>query len=208
MTYTAAQYHRALKGVIKRAIIVLDALGDSEMRFLALGRALNEFENVSRWDALDRSVIAFNQPNYVKVVPTSREIAQAEVVEGWLVWLAKQEGRQAVPRLVAWAHDDPLWRIGDRESPRCSARVVGYRIDKSVAAILKEFGLLDAEIQEPLPESSLIGTVFRSERPTANDNGGRADIKKVYIAGIGFMRNGHKVNDGREKFAACVQHAS
>jgi hypothetical protein len=29
---TASNYHSALKSVIKRAIIVLDALGDSEMR--------------------------------------------------------------------------------------------------------------------------------------------------------------------------------
>jgi len=203
----AARYHRALKGVIKRAIIVLDALGDSEMRFLALGRAWNEEEKVARWDAVDRSVIAFNQPNYVKEVPTSREIAQAEIVEGWLIWLARQEGREAIPRLVAWAHEDPLWRIGDRE--KVSERVIRYRIDKSVAAILEKFSLghLDAEIQEPKPESRSIGTVFRSERPTANDNANTAVIKKVYIAGIGFMRNGHRVRDGREKFAECVQHA-
>ncbi|SNT64465.1 hypothetical protein SAMN05216374_0387 [Tardiphaga sp. OK246] len=30
---SVSKYHAALKTVIKRAIIVLDALGDSEMRF-------------------------------------------------------------------------------------------------------------------------------------------------------------------------------
>jgi hypothetical protein len=38
MTYTAAQFHSALKAVIKRAIIVLDALGDSELRFQNTGQ--------------------------------------------------------------------------------------------------------------------------------------------------------------------------
>jgi hypothetical protein len=36
----AAKYHSVLKVVIKRAIIALDALGDSEMRFSEPGAGL------------------------------------------------------------------------------------------------------------------------------------------------------------------------
>jgi hypothetical protein len=38
---TSGQYHAALKAVIKREIIVLDALGDSELRFQSISRILN-----------------------------------------------------------------------------------------------------------------------------------------------------------------------
>jgi hypothetical protein len=42
---TASQYHSSLKAVIKRAIIVLDALGDSEMRFQNQGQVWNRAIN-------------------------------------------------------------------------------------------------------------------------------------------------------------------
>ena len=51
MTVSAAQYHSALKAVIQRGIIVLDALGDSEMRFQSTGRV---------WDrAIDDAGMAY-----------------------------------------------------------------------------------------------------------------------------------------------------
>lgn len=40
---TASKYHSALKSVIKPAIIVLDALGDSEMRFPPFAKPMRRF---------------------------------------------------------------------------------------------------------------------------------------------------------------------
>jgi hypothetical protein len=38
-----------------------------------------------------------------------------------------------VRRLVSWAHDEPIWRMAERE--HCSVRTNHSRIDRSVAAI-------------------------------------------------------------------------
>lgn len=51
---TAAKYHSALKAVIKRAIIVLDALGDSEMRFQKQGRSGTAQSTMLRWSMATR----------------------------------------------------------------------------------------------------------------------------------------------------------
>jgi hypothetical protein len=42
--------------------------------------------------------------------------------------------------------DDPIWRIAERE--RCSVRMIHNRIDRSLAAILKEFGGVDVALPE------------------------------------------------------------
>lgn len=134
---TPKQQHAALNVAIKCAIVVLDALGDSEMRFL----------NVSQvWSrATEDATLAYgyNQTR-VRIVPTAREIAQAETVADWLAWLGHHHGD--VPRLVAWANDEPIWRMAERE--RCSERTIHNRIDRSVALILGHFG--DTELDLPV----------------------------------------------------------
>lgn len=121
--------------MIKRAIIVLDALGDSEMRFQNTGQVWNR--------SINDAAMAYGYAEArVWFVPTAREIAQAEIVADWLIWLGVNHG--GVRLLVSWAHDDPIWRLAERE--RCSERTVHNRIDRSVAAILKEFGGLELEL--------------------------------------------------------------
>lgn len=188
---TAAQFHSALKAVIKRAIIVLDALGDSEMRFQNTGQV---------WDrAIDDAGMAYGYSEAsVRFVPTAREIAQADIVADWLIWLGMHGG--GVKRLVSWAHDDPIWRIAERE--RCSVRTVHSRIDRSVAAILKEFGGLDLllPVIEEGPEPAHPN--FATQRPTAAEHGSLIDQHgKVWIDGVGFMKNGKRLNDGRDKIS-------
>jgi uncharacterized protein YukE len=98
---TASKYHSALKAVIKRAIIVLDALGDSEMRFQNQGQVWNR--------AINDAALAYGYTEAtVRFVPTAREIAQAEIVADWLLWLGNNDG--GLRRLVSWAHDEPIWR--------------------------------------------------------------------------------------------------
>ncbi|HCX19051.1 MAG: hypothetical protein CL533_04355 [Afipia sp.] len=203
--FTPQQYHKALKGVIKRAIIVLDALGDAEMRFLSFGKALNRAADDPTWNG-DQSVLAYDQTTFVRLIPTAREIAQAEIVESWLTWLGRAEGRTAVPRLVAWAHDDPIWRIADRE--RCSPRTIHYRLDKSIAAILKHFGDVEMDLQEPGCDERSGHPAFMVERPAAVAEGTRSGFGKVWIDGIGMMRDGRRIFDGREKISDRLAHAS
>jgi hypothetical protein len=75
---TAAKYHSALKAVIKRAIIVLDALGDSEMRFQNQGQVWNR--------AINDAALEYGYTEAtVRFIPTAREIAQAEIVADWLL---------------------------------------------------------------------------------------------------------------------------
>jgi hypothetical protein len=193
---TAAQFHSALKRVIKRAIIVLDALGDSEMRFQGTGQVWGRAVN-------DASMAYGYSDASVRFVPTAREIAQAEVVADWLIWLGKHHG--GVRRLVAWAHDEPFWRMAEREG--CSERTIYSRIDRSVAAILKEFGDLDADIPviEEVPEKAHAGAFF-VKRPVSLEPGSHSTFRKVidphgkvWIDGVGFMKNGRRLNDGRNK---------
>jgi hypothetical protein len=197
MNPTPIQFHSALKAVIKRAIIVLDALGDSEMRFQNTGQV---------WDrAINDAGMAYGYSEAtVRFVPTAREIAQAETVADWLTWLGVHHG--GVRRLVSWAHDDPIWRIAEREG--CSERTVHNRIDRSVAAILKEFGAVEAPISviEEGPQSA--HPHFATQRPVIAEHGSRLDQHgKVWIDGVGFMLKGKRLNDGRNKITDRMVHA-
>jgi hypothetical protein len=194
---TAKQFHTALKGVIKRAIIVLDALGDTEMRFQGTGQVWGRAVN-------DASMAYGYSDTRVRFVPTAREIAQAEVVADWLTWLGKNHG--GVPRLVAWAHDDPIWRMAERE--RCSSRTIHNRIDRSVAAILKKFGGVESDIAaiEEGPDKPHADGFF-TERSMVPKAGHIEQHGKVWIDGVGFMKNGRRLNDGRNKISDRMLNA-
>lgn len=196
---SAGQFHAALKSVIKRAIIVLDALGDSEMRFQSTGQVWGR--------AIDDAAMAYGYGEArVRFIPTAREIAQADIVADWLTWLG-MHGGGGVKRLVSWAHDDPIWRIAERE--RCSVRTIHNRIDRSVAAILKEFGGLDVDLPviEEKPDQAHPPN-FVTERPLIADAGARIDQHgKVWIDGVGFMKGGRRLNDGRNRISDRMLHA-
>jgi uncharacterized protein DUF6362 len=183
------QYHAALKVVIKRGIVVLDALGDSEMRFQNIGQVWGR--------AVDDASMAYGYSEArVRFIPTAREIAQAEIVGDWLVWLGVTHG--GVRLLVSWAHNDPIWRIADRE--RCSVRTVHNRIDRAVAAILKEFGDVDMDLPtiEERPTKAHPPN-FMIERPVIAEAGVRNQHGKAWIDGVGFMKDGKRLRDGRDK---------
>lgn len=187
---TPSQLHAALKIAIKRAILVLDSLGDSEMRFQTTGRV---------WDrAVSDAGMAYGYNEaVVRFVPTAREIAQAEIVADWLAWLGLHHGAGAVPRLVAWSHDDPVWRIAERE--RCSVRTVHNRIDRSVAAILGEFG--DVAIDLPLidePPEKAHAAAF-TERPVILGDVPIEQHGKVWLDGVGYMLRGTRLRHGHDK---------
>jgi hypothetical protein len=194
----AQQFHSALKGVIKRAIIVLDALGDSDDRFQTVGQVWRR--------AIDDAGMAYGYSEAkVRFIPTAHEIAQAETVADWLSWLGQHHG--GVSRLVSWAHDTPIWRMAEKEG--CSVRTIHNRIDRSVAAILKEFGGLALDIPEinEKPEPAH-GAVFMTQRPAAPAHAGiQPPHGKVWIDGMGFMKDGRRLHDGRNKISDKMLNA-
>lgn len=197
MTATAAQFHTALKAVIKRAIIVLDALGDSELRFQTSGQQWNR--------AIDDAGMAYGYSEAkVRFIPTAREIAQADIVADWLSWLGQHHG--GVQRLVSWAHDDPVWRMAERE--RCSVRTIHNRIDRSVAAILKEFGGVEVDLPEinEKPDNAHAPN-FMTQRPMPGESPITNQHGKVWLDGVGFMKAGKRLNDGRNKITDRMLHA-
>lgn len=196
MLPTAKQYHAGLKAVVKRAIIVLDALGDSELRFQSVAKV---------WErAIDDAGMAYGYTETrVRFIPTAREIAQAEVVADWLTWLGVHHG--GVARLVAWAHDDPIWRIAQRE--RCSERTIHSRIDRSIAEILREFGGLEVEIPEISEKPGRAHAPnFMTERPRYTEDGKIGQHGKVWIDGLGFMKNGKRLSNGQDKISDRMLH--
>ncbi|MGM4967414.1 DUF6362 family protein [Tardiphaga sp. 1201_B9_N1_1] len=188
---SAVRFHTALKSVIKRAIIVLDALGDSEMRFQSQGQVWNR--------AINDAALAYGYTEAtVRFIPTAREIAQAEIVADWLLWLGNNDG--GVRRLVSWAHDEPVWRMAERE--RCSIRTIHNRIDRSVAAILKQFAGMDAEIREidEKPERAHPPN-FMTQRSVITDTAPISQHGKVWIDGVGFMKHGRRLNNGQNRIS-------
>ena len=78
-----------------------------------------------------------------------------------------------------------------------------------MAAILKEFGGVDVavEVIEEKPEKAHPPSFF-STRPVVLDVAPIDGHGKVWIDGVGFMKNGKRLNDGRNKVSDRIMHAS
>jgi hypothetical protein len=82
----------------------------------------------------------------------------------------------------------------------CAKRTVLNRIDRSMAAILREF--LDEETTvEPIEERAALPVrhYHSAFEATTGEAGERQDFGKVYIDGIGMMKDGRRLRDGWEK---------
>jgi hypothetical protein len=53
------------------------------------------------------------------------------------VWLRAEEGKRSLHKVFHWARCVPLWVQAQREN--CSERTIVNRIDRLMAAILREF---------------------------------------------------------------------
>jgi hypothetical protein len=114
------------------------------------------------------------------------------------VWLRAAEGKRAVHRVFHWARGVPTWAQAQREA--CTERTIHNRIDRSMAAILREFLDEEADI-EPIEEQPILPprfyrTNFELEAGAARV---RESFGKVWIDGIGMMRDGRRLRDGRAK---------
>jgi len=127
-----------------------------------------------------------------------KDITRAEIVDSWLVWLRAAEGKRAVHRVFHWARGVPLWMLAQRAA--CTERTIHNRIDRSMAAILREF-LVEEMTVEPIEERAALPVrhYHAAWEATTGEAGERQDFGKVYIDGIGYMKDGRRLRDGREK---------
>jgi Domain of unknown function (DUF6362) len=183
----------ALKQAIRHGVLVMLALPD--------GHDPHRYQLRSMWLPVaddPQTAYAYTEVKTPRIVPSPRDITRAEIVDSWLVWLRAEEGKRAVHRVFHWARGVPTWMLAQREA--CTERTIHNRIDRSMAAILAKF--LDEEMTVERIEEE-------AEKPTrfyravweleTGDAGVRQDFGKVYIDGIGFMRDGRRLRDGREK---------
>jgi hypothetical protein len=190
--------HASLKAAVKRSIVVMDAMLDPERRFLRPASAM-----ASLWSqAIDEPEEAYGySQTRVRFVPSAREIQQAETVADWLSWLAREKGRECIRLLTSWAREMPIWKIAQFE--RCSERSVHNRIDRLIAAILGEFGgpTLAIDIPEVKERPGRAHPPnFMVERPMDSDSSGIIHAR-VWIGGVGFMKNGKRLRNGQEKIS-------
>jgi Domain of unknown function (DUF6362) len=187
----------ALKQAIRHGVLVMLATGDVDRRFRGPLRSTWSIATVDD-PGLSYGYVEVRTP---RIVPSPRDITRAEIVDSWLVWLRAAEGKRAVHRVFHWARGVPVWQLAQREA--CTERTIHNRIDRSMAAILREF--LDEEMTvEPIEERAALPVrhYHAAWEATAGDTGVREAFGKVWIDGIGMMKDGRRLRDGREKAEA------
>jgi len=189
----------SLREVVRRAWQTLAVLRDPDLHFFRRGGWL--FSVVHDAD----QAYGYSSAQTRAFQPTNEDVSRMEIVMRWMAWLRRTEGELALKRIIGWSMGVPLWRMARRES--CSERTITNRIDRSLNAVLKAFGDMDAApavIEEPQHHGPrLRGHV--AERPTGMQ-AGMLEPGKVWIDGIGWMFKGRPWDDGHalaESFAKC-----
>lgn len=179
----------AMREIVRRALMTLAAVRDPDHRFLGYARQAGNIVHEVK------EAYGYSSASVRNFAPTAYEISQMEVVLPWLAWLRRQEGEQAIRRIIAWSMGSALWRIGQRES--CSERTVTNRIDRSISAIIQQF--TGANIPVERVEEPYKGATYALVYERLSGPHGECVIQKVYIGGLGFMK-GHK------KVGAATDH--
>jgi hypothetical protein len=183
----------AMREIVRYAIMTLAALRDPDAKYLGLAQmpahVVHDIQQAYGYSST--SVRSFR--------PSPFEIEQMDTVLPWVAWVRQQEGDLACRRIIGWAMGAPLWRLGQRE--QCSDRTIMNRIDRSIAAIILKFagvGITVERIDEPYK-----GTHYAMilEKPAGPH--GAVFIRKVYVGGLGYVRNGKRMRDSADKFHLC-----
>jgi hypothetical protein len=182
----------ALKAAIRNGVLVMQALDDPDYKYR---RPLTSTWRISAPDD-PNTAYAYTELR-LRFVPSPKDISRSEVVDSWLVWLYATEGKRSTHRVFHWARGAPQWLLAQRES--CSERTIVNRIDRSMAAILREFLCTETTDMEVVDEPA--------DQPVRSFHGEHvSDIVgavekhgKCWIDGVGFMRDGRRLRDGRDK---------
>jgi hypothetical protein len=181
----------ALREAIRQGVLVMQAMDDLDYKYR---RPLTSTWRISAPDD-PNTAYAYTELR-LRFVPSPRDITRAEIVDSWLVWLHTAEGKRGTHRIFHWARGAPQWLLAQREN--CSERTIVNRIDRSMAKILDEF--LETEIEVGHVEEPADKPVhaFHGEH-VSEVTGAIGGHAKVWIDGVGFMRDGRRLRDGREK---------
>lgn len=177
-----------MKVLVRRAIVTLWTLKDPDRRYLN--------PNMSGWLL---STVRERSESYGWAAygfePTPHDISQMEIIAGWLAWLRRTEGEQSIRRLIAWTLGAQTWKIGMRE--KCSEQTIRNRIDRSIAAIMRQFTGADFSVE--IVEDPKITKPYSMVTEPNKIMDQPVILRKVYIYDKGFYRGSERVRDGREK---------
>ena len=179
----------ALREVVRRAWRTLATLGDPDLHFFRRGGWLFDVvHDVSQ-------AYGYSSPRTRGFRPTSQDVSRMEIVMYWMAWLRRSEGELALKRIIGWSMGVPSWQMARREG--CSERTIANRTDRSLNAVLKAFGDIDAvpPLVEEAPQPVERLRSHREERPTALQ-AGTLQPGKLWIDGIGWMFEGKRWEDG------------
>jgi hypothetical protein len=181
----------ALREAIRQGVLTMQAMSDLDYRWR---QPLRSTWRISAPDD-PNTAYAYTELR-LRFVPSPRDITRAEIVDSWLVWLRATEGKRGAHRVWHWARGAPQWLLAQRE--HCSERTIKNRIDRSMAAILNEFLCTEVEVEHveepPVPPTRAFHGEHVSEIEGSVERHG-----KVWIDGIGMMRDGRRLRDGRDK---------
>lgn len=197
----------ALKAAIRQALRTLAAVPDPDNRFLGWRSGW-----VVPYRQAAEEAYGYHNARAPRFVPSPQDIMRMWVVLDWLAWVRQEEGEDSMRRIFAWGYGAPLWKIGQREERGCSDETVRRRIDRSLAAIIRHFGgekiVVEMEavpgrkyLKSPMKRGYAVsveepGLPHFTERPTGTDST-ELQPGKAYVAGMGFVRGGKRVRDGR-----------
>jgi Domain of unknown function (DUF6362) len=181
----------ALKHAVRNGVLVMQALDDPDYKYR---RPLTSTWRISAPDD-PNTAYAYTELR-LRFVPSPRDITRAEIVDSWLVWLHSVEDKRATHRVFHWARGAPQWLLAQREG--CSERTIVNRIDRSMAAILREFLCTETDMEVVDEPAAAPVHSFHGEH-TSDVTGAIERHGKVFIDGVGFMKDGRRLRDGREK---------
>jgi hypothetical protein len=184
---------RAIREIIRRAILTFKAEPDRDASFLRQGNTWHVVHSVN--EAYGYSPAAIRD-----FTPTRHELDQAEIVETWLTWLYRVEGKASRDRIIAWALGTSLWLLAQDE--KVSERTIVRRIDRSIVKIINK--LVGTKFDLQIVDEPYKATPFAMvwEKPAYAD---KVTIQTVYVYGKGLMRNGRPWNDGGRKAERFVK---
>jgi hypothetical protein len=178
----------AMREIVRVAIITLAALRDPDKRFQGYSHLpVNVVHDV-------REAYGYSSATVREFIPSAFHITQMEVILPWLAWVRREEGEMAIRRIIGWSMGAVLWRLGQRE--KCSERTIQNRIDRSICAIIRKYAGANVaveRIEEPY-KGAIYAMVF--DRPEGRD--APVLVQKVYVGGLGMMRNGKRLRTAIE----------
>lgn len=180
----------AMREIVRYAVMTLAALRDPDARYLGLASMpVSVVHDIQQ-------AYGYSSTFVRRFHPSPLEMQQMEIVLPWLAWVRREEGDIACRRIIGWAMGAPLWRLGQREG--CSDRTILNRIDRSISAIILKFTGANIEvekIEEKYKDTAYAMILDKSAGPH-----GEVMVRKVYVCGVGFMKNGKRIRNSADKY--------